>query len=383
MHRSTTRTLATHVGSLPRPRDLLATLLEKEEGRAVDEEALDARVQEAVTEVVALQRDRGIDVVNDGEVGKTSFLAYVNDRLGGFEPITDSARNPWGESREARDFPEFYEAAAKSGAASAMHMRATGPVTYTGHDAIAADIAHLQQATKDAGAEEIFMSAISPTNVEGWQENAHYDTQEEFLHAIAEAMREEYLAIIDAGFLLQIDDPGLLTQYAMHADWSVQDTRAWARTRVEALNHALRGIPPELVRYHTCYSINMGPRVHDMELRDIVDLVLQIEAGAYSFEAANPRHEHEWRVWEDAGLPEDKILIPGVISHSTVLVEHPDTVAERILRYASVVGRERVIAGSDCGFASFAITDELDRRIVWAKLEALGEGARRASEQLW
>ena len=375
--------LATHVGSLPRPRDLLATLLEKEEGGAVDEEALGARVGEAVTEVVGLQRDRGIDVVNDGEVGKTSFLAYVNDRLGGFEPITDSARNPWGESREARDFPEFYESAVKSGAAFAMHMRATGPVTYTGHDAIAADIAHLGEATAGSGAEEVFMTAISPTNVEGWQENAFYDTQEEFLYAIGEAMREEYLAIVDAGFLLQIDDPGLLTQYAMHADWSVDDTRAWARTRVEALNHALRGIPPERIRFHTCYSINMGPRVHDMELRDIVDLVLEIDAGAYSFEAANPRHEHEWRVWEDAGLPDDKILIPGVISHSTVLVEHPDTVAERILKYASVVGRERVIAGSDCGFASFAITDELDRRIVWAKLEALGEGARRASAALW
>ena len=271
----------------------------------------------------------------------------------------------------------------KSGAAFAMHMRATGPVTYTGHDAIAADIAHLGEATAGSGAEEVFMTAISPTNVEGWQENAFYDTQEEFLYAIGEAMREEYRAIVDAGFLLQIDDPGLLTQYAMHADWSVDDTRAWARTRVEALNHALRGIPPERIRFHTCYSINMGPRVHDMELRDIVDLVLEIDAGAYSFEAANPRHEHEWRVWEDAGLPDDKILIPGVISHSTVLVEHPDTVAERILKYASVVGRERVIAGSDCGFASFAITDELDRRIVWAKLEALGEGARRAGAALW
>jgi 5-methyltetrahydropteroyltriglutamate--homocysteine methyltransferase len=375
--------LATHVGSLPRPRDLLAALLEKESGAAVDEDALGVRVGEAVAEAVGLQRERGIDVVNDGEVGKTSFLAYVNDRLGGFEPILDSARNPWGDSREARDFPEYYEAAAKSGAAAALHLRATGPVTYTGHDAVAADIAHLKAATEGSGAEEVFMSAISPTNVEGWQENAFYDTQEDFLHAIAEAMREEYLAIVDAGFLLQIDDPGLLTQYAMHADWSVDDTRAWARTRVEALNHALRGIPPELVRFHTCYSINMGPRVHDMELRDIVDLVLEIDAGAYSFEAANPRHEHEWRVWEDAPLPDDKILIPGVISHSTVLVEHPDTVAERILRYAGVVGRERVIAGSDCGFASFAITDELDRRIVWAKLEALGEGARRASEQLW
>ncbi len=383
MNRSTTRTLATHVGSLPRPRDLLATLLEKEEGRAVDEEALDARVQEAVTEVVGLQRDRGIDVVNDGEVGKTSFLAYVNDRLGGFEPITGSARNPWGESREARDFPEFYEAAAGSGAAVALHMRAVGAVTYTGHDAIARDIAHLKQATEDGADTEVFMSAISPTNVEGWQENAFYDTDEEFLYAIGEAMREEYLAIIDAGLLLQIDDPGLLTTYAMRADWTVEDTRAWARTRVEALNHALRGIPADRVRFHTCYSINMGPRVHDMELRDIVDLMLEIDAGAYSFEAANPRHEHEWRVWEDAGLPDDKFIIPGVVTNSSVMVEHPDTVAERLVRFASAVGRERVMAGADCGFASFAITDELDRRIVWAKLEALGEGARRASAQLW
>jgi 5-methyltetrahydropteroyltriglutamate--homocysteine methyltransferase len=262
-------------------------------------------------------------------------------------------------------------------------MRAVGPVTYTGHDAIARDIAHLKEATKDGADTEVFMSAISPTNVEGWQENAYYDTDEEFLYAISEAMREEYLAIIDAGLLLQIDDPGLLTTYAMRADWTVEDTRAWARTRVEALNHALRGIPTDRVRFHTCYSINMGPRVHDMELRDIVDLMLEIDAGAYSFEAANPRHEHEWRVWEDAGLPDDKFIIPGVVTNSSVMVEHPDTVAERLVRFASAVGRERVMAGADCGFASFAITDELDRRIVWAKLEALGEGARRASEQLW
>jgi len=188
--------MATHVGSLPRPRDLLATLLEKEEGRPVDEQALDARVQEAVTEVVGLQRDRGIDVVNDGEVGKTSFLAYVNDRLGGFEPITGSARNPWGDSREARDFPEFYETAAGSGAAVALHMRAVGPVTYTGQDAIARDIAHLEEATKDAADEEVFMSAISPTNVEGWQENAFYDTDEEFLYDMANDPGEETNAIM-------------------------------------------------------------------------------------------------------------------------------------------------------------------------------------------
>jgi 5-methyltetrahydropteroyltriglutamate--homocysteine methyltransferase len=383
MRRSDDRILATHVGSLPRPPELLALLERRERGEPVDEAALGALVGEAVGESVRLQHEHGLDVVNDGELGRTSFLTYVNGRLGGFEPISGGRASPWAGSREELSFPDFYATSARSGAANAVHMRCTGPITYIGQAAVADDIARLGEAFAGSGAAEAFVTAISPTNVEGWQENAFYDTQEEFLFAIADALREEYRAIVDAGFLLQVDDPGLVTHYALRPDLSVEDCRAWARVRVEALNHALRGIPPERVRFHTCYSINMGPRVHDMELRDIVDLILDIEAGAYSFEAANPRHEHEWRVWRDVDLPDDKLLIPGVVTHSSVLVEHPDTVAERIVRFATAVGRERVIAGADCGFASFASTDEIHTSIVWAKLAALAEGARRASAELW
>jgi 5-methyltetrahydropteroyltriglutamate--homocysteine methyltransferase len=383
MRHSDQRILATHVGSLPRPPELLPLLERRERGEPVDEQALDTRIGEAVGEIIRAQLQHGLDVVNDGEVGRTSFLTYVNARLGGFEPVAGSHASPWAGSREERSFPEYYARAAPSGAAAAIHMRCAGPITYVGHEAVAADVARLRAAVDAAGAEEAFITAISPTNVEGWQQNAYYSTQEEYLFAIADAMHEEYRAIVDAGLLLQVDDPGLLTQYALRPDWSVEDCRAWARVRVEALNHALRGIPADRVRFHTCYSINMGPRVHDMELRDIVDLILEIEAGAYSFEAANPRHEHEWRVWEHVRLPADKLLVPGVITHSSVLVEHPDTVAERILRFASVVGRERVIAGADCGFASFASTDEIHPSIVWAKLASLAEGADRASAELW
>jgi 5-methyltetrahydropteroyltriglutamate--homocysteine methyltransferase len=230
---------------------------------------------------------------------------------------------------------------------------------------------------------EVFVPAVSPSNVEEWNPNRHYQSDEEYLFAIAEAMREEYRAIVDAGFLLQIDDPRLVTYYILHPEASVADCRRWGRARVEALNHALRGIPEDRVRFHTCYGINMGPRVHDMELKDVVDLILEVRAGAYSLEAANPRHEHEWRVWEEVKLPDGKVLIPGVITQSSVLVEHPEVVAERVVRFASVVGRENVIAGSDCGFATFAGSLEIHASIVWAKLAALAEGARRASKRLW
>jgi 5-methyltetrahydropteroyltriglutamate--homocysteine methyltransferase len=230
---------------------------------------------------------------------------------------------------------------------------------------------------------EAFLPAIAPSNVEGRQQNAYYKTDEEYLFAIAEAMHEEYRAIVDAGLLLQIDDPRLVTYYIMSPTSTVEECRRWAEVRVEALNHALRGIPPDRVRFHTCYSINMGPRVHDMQLRDIVDVILKVRAGAYSFEAANPRHEHEWRVWEHVTLPEGAVLIPGVITQSTVLVEHPELVAERIMRFASVAGRENVIAGADCGFASFAGSTEIHPTVVWAKLRALVDGARLASQRLW
>ena len=227
------------------------------------------------------------------------------------------------------------------------------------------------------------MPAISPTSAADWQRNGYYKTEEEYLFATADALREEYEAIVNAGFLLQVDDPHLVTYWIKEPDLTLAQCRKWAEGRVEALNHALRNIPPEKIRHHTCYGINMGPRIHDMELKDVVDIVLKIRAGAYSFEAANPRHEHEWELWKSTKLPEGKALIPGVISHSTVLVEHPELVAQRITRYANVVGRENVIAGSDCGFATFAGSKEVHPSIVWAKLQSLVDGAKIASKQLW
>src|SRR6185437_12301560 len=261
-------------------------------------------------------------------------------------------------------------------------MVCTGPVTYRGHAQLNRDIANLKAAIGKAKV-EAFMPAISPANIEDWMANKYYKTPEDYLFAIADAMHEEYKAIVDAGLLVQIDDPRLVSYYLVNPKASIAECRKWATLRVEALNHALRGIPEDRIRHHTCYGINMGPRVHDMEVKHLLDIILRIKAGAYSFEAANPRHEHEWKFWGNAKLPKDKVLIPGVISHSTVLVEHQELVAERIVRYAKLVGRERVIAGSDCGFATFAGSKEVHPSIVWAKFEALVEGARLASKELW
>jgi 5-methyltetrahydropteroyltriglutamate--homocysteine methyltransferase len=374
MKRSTERILTTHVGSLPRPPDLLDMMQQS----GPDE----ARLRDAVKDIVRKQIELGIDVIDDGEFGKPSFVSYVNERLGGFE-LEPKPRegNPWAGSREAIAFPDFY--AQGHVASKQRHMVCTGPITYRGQAQLARHIDNLKAALDGAHAEEVFMPAISPSNIEDWQSNAYYKTQEEYLFAIAEAMREEYKAIVDAGFVLQIDDPRLVTYWMIKPDASVEDCRKWAEARIEALNHALRGIPEEKIRHHTCYGINIGPRLHDMELKHMIDLVLKIRAGAYSFEAANPRHEHEWRVWKDARLPDGKILIPGVISHSTVLVEHPELVAERIVRFADIAGRDNVIAGSDCGFATFAGSKEIHPSIVWAKLQSLSEGARLASRQLW
>jgi 5-methyltetrahydropteroyltriglutamate--homocysteine methyltransferase len=308
----------------------------------------------------------------------------VTERLSGFERSPEPGALPWAGSKEAAAFPEFYAPMLRqSPNAAAPRFVCTGPVSYVGHAQVRADIERLVSALAGADVAEAFIPAIAPSNVEGRQKNVYYKTDEEYLFAIAEAMREEYRAIVDAGFLLQIDDPRLVTYYILNPSSTVAECRAWAEVRVEALNHALRGIPRERVRFHTCYSINMGPRVHDMELRDVVDVILRVRAGAYSFEAANPRHEHEWRVWEGVTLPEGALLIPGVITQSTVLVEHPELVAERIGRFAAVVGRERVIAGADCGFASFAGSTEIHPSVVWTKLGALAEGARIASRRLW
>jgi 5-methyltetrahydropteroyltriglutamate--homocysteine methyltransferase len=382
MKRSSERILTTHVGSLPRPADLLDMVQARGEGKAVDEKAHAARLRAAVAEIVRKQIDLGIDIIDDGEFGKASFVSYVNERLGGFEIDKEMPRqSPWAGSREARAFPEFYGQGHV--AARQNHMVCTAPITYRGMAQLKTDIDNLKAALNGAKPEEAFMPAISPASVADWQRNAYYKTEEEYLFAIADALREEYEAIVNAGLLLQVDDPHLVTYWIKEPDLTLNQFRKWAQLRVEALNHALRNIAPEKVRHHTCHGINMGPRIHDLEFKHIVDLILKIRAGAYSFEAANPRHEHEWKIWESTKLPAGKSLIPGVISHSTVLVEHPELVAERICRYANVVGRENVIAGSDCGFATFAGSKEVHPSIVWAKFTSLVEGARLASQQLW
>jgi 5-methyltetrahydropteroyltriglutamate--homocysteine methyltransferase len=386
MMRSTDRILTTHVGSLPRPADLLAMLRARERGQAQDAQAFAARVRAAVTDVVRKQLELGVDVVDDGEMGKPGFIHYANERLAGFEPLDEAVGSPWKNSREVKAFPEFYEWFGRvmpSPAASAGHMVCTGPIAYKGHAHVQADIANLKAALGTSKVEDVFMPAISPTSVEDWQRNRYYKTQEEFLFAIADAMREEYRAIVDAGFVVQIDDPHIATCYVIRSDLSVEQVRRWAEVRVEALNHALRDLPRDRVRWHTCYGINIGPRVHDLELKHFVDLMLKVRAGAISFEAANPRHEHEWRVWESVKLPRDTVLIPGTITHSSVLVEHPELVADRIVRFAKIVGRENVIAGADCGFGTFAGSEEIHESVVWAKFSALVEGARIASRQLW
>src|SRR5258705_12841291 len=384
MKRSTDRILTTHVGSLPRPPELIEMVRAKLRGEAVDPQTYSKVLKEAVAGIVRKQVALGVDVIDDGEYGKPSFVSYGNERLGGFSPRTGGGGvSPWANSREAKTFPEFYQS--QMGSVSAQHARlvCTGPVTYKGAAALKTDLDNLKAALNGVSPAEVFVPAISPASFEDWNKNEYYKTDEDYVVALGEAMRTEYQAIIDAGFLLQIDDPRLVTYYILHPDESVADCRKWAQMRVEALNHALRGIPTGKIRYHTCYGINMGPRVHDMELKDIIDIILKIRAGAISFEASNPRHEHEWKVWKDAKLPDGTILIPGVITHSTVLVEHPELVAQRLAKYADVVGRQNVIAGTDCGFATFAGADEIHPSIVWAKFDAMVKGAQIASRELW
>jgi 5-methyltetrahydropteroyltriglutamate--homocysteine methyltransferase len=393
MKRSSHRILTTHTGSLPRPADLVALLNAKELGEDYDGAAYAARVRRAIGEIVAKQIDTGIDVVDDGEHSKVNWMAYARARLSGLAEI-DSPPRFRGATRDSLAFPGAYEdmrvmLAARSGALVAkreVRPRAqvcVGPITYVGQAELAEDIANLKSALQDAPAAEAFMTAISPSNLELYYENRFYPSGEEYLAALAEAMRVEYRAIVDAGLLLQIDDPRMATHYNRAVDVSVAECRKFIALRVEAVNHALRGIPPERVRFHTCYSVNVAPRAHDFELRHFADLMLRINAGAYLIEAANPRHEHEWQVWREVTLPDGKILVPGVVSHCVQLVEHPELVAQRIERFAGVAGRERVIAGTDCGFGTSGAGDEVHPEVAWAKLAALVEGARLASERLW
>lgn len=388
MKHSTERMLTTHTGSISRPSGLISAMGLKERGEDYDTEEYGALVRDAVASVVSQQLDAGVAVICDGEQGKPSYLTYVKERLTGFEiRDTDTGEDPWRGSREVEAFPEFYEWNARTRTGIVAPRRATvcsGPITYIGQEALQTDIDNLKAALKGKNPEEVFMPAISPSDIEGRQRNEYYATDEEYLYAIAEAMSEEYRAIVDAGFLLQVDDPRLVTYYVSNPQASIEDCRRWAELRVEAINHALKGIPQDRIRFHTCYGINIGPRVHEMALKNIVDIMLRVNAGAYSFEAANPAHEHEWPVWKTAGLPDGKVLIPGVISHSTNLVEHPELIAQRLVRYANIVGRENVIGGSDCGFSSFASSEpEIHPTVVWAKFRSMAEGARIASQELW
>jgi Methionine synthase II (cobalamin-independent) len=349
----------------------------------VDEARYASRVRQAVSEIVKKQVMLGIDVVDDGEMSKPSFITYINDRLAGFEPdATHKNQSPWAGSREVLDFYDYYKPQLANVHTRHAHFVCTGPVTYRGEAQVATDLDNLRDALKGVNVAEAFVPSTSVSSIEDWNRNHYYKSDEDYLGALADAINVEYRAIVEAGFLLQVDDPHLVTYYVCHPDKTMEDCRNWIALRVEAINRALRGIPRDRVRFHTCYGINFGPRVHDIEIKFIVDILGRLNVGAFSFEAANPRHEHEWTSWRDAKLPDDVIMIPGVITQSNVMVEHPEVVAQRLGRWINAFGRERVIAGTDCGFASFAGNDEIHESIVWAKLRALVDGARIASKEV-
>ena len=384
MQRSTDRIYTTHVGSLARPRELLDLMKAAAQGHAVDPAELAAAESRAVDQVVARQRAAGIDVVSDGEQTKPGFFAYIGARLSGFEPRPD--RDVIGQfAQEIEAFPEYYEQYLKGAMTGGMAvptvpLGCTGPVTYVGQDRLARDLELLRAAVGETGPDGAFVCAVAPSGVGG---NEYYPTEAAYLDAVADALHVEYAAIVEAGFTLQIDDP-FLTDVFSYGAGSRQDTLERARLYVSAINRSLRGIPPERVRLHTCYGINEGPRVHDAPLAEYVDTLFTIRAGAFSFEAANPRHEHVYHVFESVKPPRDAVLLPGVISHATNIVEHPDTIADRIVRFAELVGRENVVASADCGFSSQATyRPEIHPQIVWAKFESLAEGARRATARLW
>ncbi len=394
MRRSTDRIIVSHAGTLPRPEDL-RELMAAGPSREAD---FKERLPSAVNEVVGRQVEVGIDVVNDGELGKREgFSSYPRQRLSGLD-VRDfgpgegpPARDVQG--RDRRDFPGFAAAGfparfggglsggggqgAQRGAARQL-VFCTGPVEFIGQDAVAEDIRNLRAAVEGLDV-EAYLPAVAPGTMEHWLYNEYYRSDEEFLYAIADAMRDEYRAIVEAGFVLQIDDPDLPDGWQMFPNMSVDEYRKYAALRVEALNHALRDLPIDRIRFHTCWGSQHGPHMADIELHDIVDLVLKVRAECYSLEAANPRHDTDWQVWETVKLPEGKSYMPGVISHVTNHIEHPELVAQRLQKYAQLMGRENVIAGTDCGMGSRVGHPE----VCWAKFQVMSEGARLASQRLW
>jgi 5-methyltetrahydropteroyltriglutamate--homocysteine methyltransferase len=382
MKRSTDRILVSHVGSLARPPDLMEMLVARNEGKPFDAEALARRTREAVADVVEKQIECGIDIVNDGELGKSNFSRYTKERLGGFiERPAGADFKP--TSIFGRDMLEFTEYFNRGGRTSIGHharvFYCVEPITYIGQEEVKADIRNLKNALYGKKIEEGFLPAVAPGTMEHWMKNEYYRTQEEYLFAIAGAMAEEYRAIVDAGFVLQIDDPDLADAWQMHPQMTAVEYRKYQELRIEALNHGLKGLPEDRIRFHMCWGSYHGPHKYDIPLNDIADLVLNVRAGCYSIEASNPCHEHEWRVWENGKLPDGKLLMPGVIGHYSDFIEHPRAIADRLIRYAKIVGRENVIAGSDCGIGSRVGHPQ----VGWAKFQAMAEGARIASRELW
>jgi 5-methyltetrahydropteroyltriglutamate--homocysteine methyltransferase len=384
---SVSRILTSHVGSLVRPPEFTGLLREKASGRDVP--GFDAALRAAVGKVVQRQVQAGVDIVSDGEFGKgIGWEQYVIERLSGFsEPAPapvgapPPAVEPWGDFAQ---FIDFYAEMFPKEQYQERPFRCTGPISYTGQAALQRDIDNLKAAVASAKAHAGFLPVVAPASATALCPNEYYKTDEEYIYATAEALRVEYKTILDAGLLVQIDDAHLPFMYdRMVPPASDEDYFRWAGLRVDALNHALRGLDATRIRYHICWGSWNGPHTHDVPLKKIANLLLRLNVGGYSIEAANPRHEHEWKVWTDVKLPEGRMLMPGVVSHQTNVVEHPELVAERLVRFAHVVGRDRVIAGTDCGFAQGPFVRRVHESIMWAKLESLAEGARLASQELW
>jgi 5-methyltetrahydropteroyltriglutamate--homocysteine methyltransferase len=387
MKRSTDRILTTHVGSLIRPQELVDLMLARQSGQPYDRQAFETSLKSSVADVVKHQADIGVDVVSDGEFGKSvSWSQYAIERLGGFErrPFRAGA-NPFTRGADRTRFPEFYaELDAKDKVETVMDTVAVAPITYTGQAILQRDIDNFKAALKGVKVEEGFLPVAAPASAIPDRKNEYYKSDEECVQALGAAMHTEYKTIVDAGFVLQLDDARAAVWYdRMVPPGTLADFRKWLGFHVEVLNASIAGIPEDRMRYHVCWGSWPGPHTSDVPLREIIDIILQVKCGAYVIEAANPRHEHEWKVWKDVKLPPGKVLIPGVISHATNVVEHPELVAERLVRFAEVAGRENVIAGTDCGFSQVVNFRRVHPTIQWAKLAAMVEGARLASKMLW
>ncbi len=381
MKRSASRILTTHTGSLPRSPELQDLLRVREDQQSFDEASFQSSIRDAVGDILDRQQNAGIDVVNDGEQGRSQYATYVKERLTGFEGERVVRSRP---RLDDADFPEFAATQTSMSSRNMPQPACTGPIAWKDWPAVERDIASLREAASGRQVEEVFMTAASPGVIANFLPNEHYATEEEYLYALAEVMKDEYNAIAGAGLILQLDCPDLaMTRVSQFSHLSVEEFKKIVELHVEVINYALKDIDPERMRLHVCWGNTEGPHHHDVPLREIVDTVLRARPLGLSIEGANPRHGHEWKVWQDVALPEGKVLIPGVLDTTTNFIEHPELIAQRILNYANVVGRENVIAGSDCGFGTSAWGRKVETNVAWAKLAAMAEGARLASRELW